>query len=83
MFKNSSGGKTQILTADGSTAGFSFDIVVEDTSRLQVFVNNRLIPQTSEGNSTTVTNYTLDTTNNFLTFETDTVSYTHLRAHET
>lgn len=71
MFKNSSGGKTQTLTADGSTAGFSFDIVVEDTSRLQVFVNNRLIPQTSEGNSTTVTNYTLDTTNNFLTFETD------------
>ena len=38
---------------------------------MQVFVNNRLIPQTSEGNSTTVTNYTLDTTNNFLTFETD------------
>ena len=27
MFKNSSGGKTQILTADGSTAGFSFDII--------------------------------------------------------
>ena len=71
MFKNSSGGKTQIITADGSTNGFSFDIAVEDTSRLQVFVNNRLIPQTSTGNSTTVTNYTLDTTNNFLTFEND------------
>ena len=71
MFKNSSGGKTQTIVADGSTAGFSFDIKVEDTARLQVFYNNRLIPQTSTGNSATVTNYTVDTTNNFLTFETD------------
>ena len=71
MFENSSGGKTQTLIGDGNTNGFSFDIKVEDTNRLQVFVNNRLIPQTSTGNSTTVTNYTLDTTNNFLTFEND------------
>jgi len=71
MFKNSSGGKTQQLIGDGTANGFSFDIGVEDVNRLQVFVNNRLIPQTSEGNATTVTNYTVDTTNGFLTFETD------------
>ena len=71
MFKNSSGGKTQILTGDGVANGFSFDINVEDTSRLQVFVNNKLIPQTSTGNSTTVNNYTLDTINGFITFEND------------
>ena len=71
MFKNSSGGKTQTIIGDGATNGFSFDIQVEDTSRLQVFVNNRLIPQTSQGNSTVVTNYTLDTTNGFITFEND------------
>ena len=71
MFKNSSGGKTQELIGDGTANGFSFDISVTDTSRLQVFVNNRLIPETSTGNSTTVTNYTLDTTNGFITFEND------------
>lgn len=71
MFKNSSGGKTQQLIGDGTAAGFSFDIKVEDVNRLQVFVNNKLIPVTSEGNSVVVTNYTVDTTNGFLTFEND------------
>ena len=72
MFKNSSGGTTQTVIGDGSANGFSFDFKVEDTARLQVFVNDRLIPETSSANSTTVTNYTVDTTNGFLTFETDT-----------
>ena len=72
MFKNSSGGTTQTVIGDGSANGFSFDSKVEDTARLQVFVNDRLIPETSPANSTTVTNYTVDTTNGFLTFETDT-----------
>ena len=71
MFKNSSGGKTQTIIGDGTANGFSFDISVQDVERLQVFVNNKLIPQTSTGNSTTVTNYVVDTTNGFLTFEND------------
>ena len=68
MFKNSSGGKVQQLIADGTGQQFSFDINVEDINRLQVFVNNKLIPVTSQGNGTTVTNYTVDTVNSFLTF---------------
>ena len=45
MFKNSSGGTTQTVIGDGSANGFSFDSKVEDTARLQVFVNDRLIPR--------------------------------------
>ena len=71
LFKNSSGGSTQTIIGDGTANGFSFDINVTDVDRLQVFVNNRLIPITSTGNSTIVTNYTVDATNGFLTFEDD------------
>ncbi len=71
LFENTTGGKSETIIADGSSAGFSFNIDVEDVDRLKVFVNKKLIPITSTGNSVTVTNYTVNTDNGFLTFESD------------
>ena len=48
LFENTTGGKTETVIADGSSAGFSFNIDVKDQDKFKVFVDGELIPAKSK-----------------------------------
>ena len=71
LYENTTGGSVAKILADGTTTIFNYPFGVEDSSRLQVFVNGILVPQQSTSGGNTVNNYTVDLTNNFVTFTND------------
>lgn len=69
LYENSSGGTVQKVLADGTTTIFNLDFRVEDPERVQVFVNNELIPRLSyTAGNVQVENYVVDADNSFVTF---------------
>ena len=48
LFENSTGGKIETVVADGSSAGFSFNIDVKDQHKFKVLVDGDIIPETSK-----------------------------------
>ena len=48
MFENTTGGITETVIADGSSAGFNFNIDVKDQNKFKVLVDGELIPEKSK-----------------------------------
>ena len=48
LFENTTGGTTETVIADGSSAGFSFNIDVKDQNKFKVLVDGELVPEKSK-----------------------------------
>ena len=71
FYENTSGGNTQTIVADGTTAIFNLNFTVQDSDRLQIHVNGKKIDKTSTSGGATVTNYAVDVGNSFISFSND------------
>ena len=68
LYENTTGGSVQTIVADGTTSVFNLNFEVQDSDRLEIFVNGRKIDKTSTSANTTVTNYLVDVGNAFISF---------------
>ena len=68
FYENTTGGAVQTIIADGTTSVFNLNFSVEDSDRLQIFVNGKKIDKTSTSGNATVTNYAVDVGNSFISF---------------
>ena len=48
LFENTTGGITETVIADGSSAGFNFNIDVKDPNKFKVLVDGELVPEKSK-----------------------------------
>lgn len=71
FYENTTGGAVQTIIADGTTSVFNLNFAVEDSDRLQIFVNGKKVDKTSTSGGATVTNYAVDVGNSFISFSND------------
>ena len=71
FYENTTGGAVQTIIADGTTSVFNLNFAVEDSDRLQIFVNGKKVDKTSTSGNATVTNYAVDVGNSFISFSND------------
>ena len=71
LYENSTGGAVQTIIADGTASVFNLNFAVEDSDRLQIFVNGKKVDKTSTSAGVTITNYAVDVGNSFISFSND------------
>ena len=71
LYENSTGGAVQTIIADGTASVFNLNFAVEDSDRLQIFVNGKKVDKTSTSAGATITNYAVDVGNSFISFSND------------